>query len=339
MTKIAVLTAGHIHTPGFAENMKKRVAAGEIEIKGVYDQNKPVAEKWASFLGVPVLHCFTEALKDDSVKAVVITGTTAQHDHLAVSCAKAGKHMFIEKPLATTPAEAWRIYTAVKESGVIFQTGHFRRSEALNRFIKQEIDAGNLGTITRARHTNCHSGALGGWFDKEYRWFFQKDQGGGGGLMDLGCHSLDILVYWFGPVEKATAMLAPQNIKYSNIDEYGEAIVKHKNGVVSTFAGSWVDVSNPVILEVSGTEGHLHVQYGKLYYKSSRTKVAGADGKTPIDFSGLATGLPHAFDLFFEVLAGKQDKSVLVPIDDALNVALAMNAAYEGHRLGCWVNV
>ncbi len=268
-----------------------------------------------------------------------MSGRRRQHDGLVVAAARAGKHVFAEKPLATTGAEAQRIFTAIKESGVIFQTGHFMRSDPIHRFIKQEIEAGNLGVVTRARHSNCHSGAISGWFDKDYRWFFQKDQAGGGGFYDMGCHSVDILVHMFGAVAAATAALGPRTIKYPQIDEYGEGILRFKSGVIATVAGGWVDVANPVTCVVSGTEGHVAVVDGKVFYTSKKTKVAGADGKQAIEAGQLPEKLPGAFDLFFEVLAGKREKSCLIPIEDALNVALAMEAMYQGDRIGGWVKV
>lgn len=336
MARIGILTTAHIHTPNFVKRLKER---SDVQVAALWDPNPALAEKYSKELGCPIVDCYKKILADASIEAVVITGTTAQHDNLVVHAAQAKKNMFVEKPLATTAAEANRIYTAIKENGVLFQTGHFMRCDPLNRFIKQELDAGNLGTITRARHSNCHSGAMGGWFDKDYRWFFQKDQAGGGGFYDLGCHSVDILVYFFGPIESATAALAPKTIKYPQIDEYGEGLLKFKNGVLATVAGAWVDVANPVSCLISGTEGHLHVVDGKLFYTSQKTKVPGSDGRQPIDPAHFPAALPGPFELFFDVLAGKQDKSALIPIEDALNVARAMDAMYQADRLAQWVKV
>ena len=336
MAKVALLTTGHIHTPNFVKILRGRK---DVQVAGVYDPNPVLAEKYAGELGAPVLADAEAALGDPGIEAVIIAGTTAQHDGLAVRAALQKKHLFIEKPLATTAGEAGRIYTAVKEAGVIFQTGHFMRSEPVNRFIRQEIEAGNLGTITRARHANCHMGAMAGWFDKDYRWFFQKDQAGGGGFYDMGCHSADILVYFFGPIASATAALAPRNIKYSHIDEYGEGILQFKSGVLATIAGSWVDCANPVTHQIAGTEGHMMVIDGRLYYQSSKSKVGGADLKTPIDPKQFPPALPHAFTLFLDVLAGAQKADVLIPVEDALNVACAMEAMYTAHKIGGWVRV
>ena len=336
MARIGILTTAHIHTPDFIKRLKERP---DVQVAAVWDPDAALAKKFAGELGAPDAASADKILGDPSIEAVVITGTTAQHDGLVVAAARAGKHLFAEKPLATTAAEANRIFTAIKETGVLFQTGHFMRSNPIHRFIKREIDAGNLGTITRARHSNCHSGATSGWFDKDYRWFFQKDQAGGGGFYDMGCHSVDILVHFFGPIASATAALAPKTIKYPQIDEYGEGLVKFKNGVLATIAGGWVDVANPITCLIAGTEGHLVVVSGKVFYTSKKTAIPGADGKQPIDPAQFPAALPGPFDLFFDVLAGKQEKTCLIPIEDALNVCLSMDAMYQGDRLGQWVKV
>ena len=336
MKRIGILTTGHIHTPGFVRHLKERT---DIQVAALWDSNAALAEKYAKEFNLTPSKCYKDILNDKTIDAVVVTGTTAQHDNLAAAAANAKKHIFVEKPLATSSAEAYKIYTAVKENGVLFQTGHFLRGHSQYLFIKKEIEAGNLGTITRARHSNCHQGALAGWFDGDYRWFFLKDQGGGGGFNDLGCHSVDILVYLFGPIDSVTAVMAPKTIKYQNIDEYGEGLLKFKSGVIATAAGSWVDVTNPVNFLVSGTEGHITLMNGEIYYLSKKTSVPGADGKTPIDKSHFPAANPHAFNQFFDVLVGKTDKSVLIPIEDALNVTLAMEAMYLADKLGQWVKV
>ncbi len=337
MLKIGILTTAHIHTPNFVDRLKKMTS--EVHVAGLWEPNKALADKYSKELNCKVVATAEEILNDSSIPAVVISGTTGEHDGLVVKAAKAGKNIFVEKPLATTPTEANRIFTAVKEAGVIFQTGHFMRSDANFQFLKKEIDAGNFGTITRARHVNCHHGALGGWFDKDYRWFFHKAEAGGGGFYDLGCHSVDILNFLLGPIEEATCVLGPKNVKYQNIDEYGEGLLKFKNGVIASVAAGWLDIGNPANFALYGTQGFAWINGNDLYYKSEKSKVAGADGAKPIDKSVIGEGMPHAFNLFFDVLLGKRDKSVLISVEDALNVCRTMDAMYQGDKLGSWVKV
>ena len=334
--KLGILTVGHIHTPNFIKRLQERP---EIQVAGVYDPNPKLAAKCAGELNAPVVDTAAKILNDKSIDAVAILGTTVQHDDLIVPAALAGKHMFAEKPLAVTGPQANRMFRAIKDSGVTFQTGHFMRSNPKYRFMKQELDAVNLGTVTRVRGSNCHCGALAGWFDTDYRWFFDITQAGGGGFYDLGCHTLDIMTYLFGPVASATGAIGGQTIKYPNIDEYGEALLRFANGITGTLAAGWVDRRNPNEFEICGTEGHLQIHNGVVLYQSSKSKVPGADGSKPIDTKDMPAALPHAFDLFFDVLLGKASKADLVPVEEALHVSKAMEAIYLGDKIGSWVKV
>lgn len=336
MVRLGILSTAHIHMPNFVKVIKART---DVQVAGVYDPNPELAKKYGAELNAPVVDCACKILDDATIPAVMITGTTAQHNQLVVPAAQAKKHMFVEKPLAVTSEDANRMYAAIKKARVLFQTGHFMRATGMNRFIKQEIAAGNLGRITRARSSNCHSGAIGRWFDTDYRWFTEQDQAGGGGFYDLGCHSLDLLISLFGPVAEATGCIGGESVTYQNIDEYGEGMMRFKNGVIGTVAAGWVDVAHPVSLIISGTEGHMSVIHGQLWYKSAKSTVAGADHKQAIDPSVFPVNLAGPLDCFFDVLNDKADKSLLIPIEDSMNVAKTMEAMYQGNKLGAWVKV
>ena len=78
---------------------------------------------------------------------------------------------------------------------------------------------------------------------------------------------------------------------------------------------------------------------GQVFYQSGKSKVPGADGQKPLDSVHFPAALPHAFDLFLDVLAGAQKPEVLIPIEDALNVVQAMEAMYLGDKLAAWAKV
>jgi hypothetical protein len=79
-------------------------------------------------------------------------------------------------------------FTIISQNGA----GNMRSSPQA-QFIKREVAAGHLGAITRMRHTNGHSGALGGWFDTEWRWITEIVLASGGGLADLNLNILDAI--------------------------------------------------------------------------------------------------------------------------------------------------
>src|SRR4029450_13763343 len=130
---------------------------------------------------------------------------------------------------------------AIEKAGVLFQTGYFMRGDAKHQFLKQQVAAGAFGKITRVRGSNCHSGALGRWFDTEWRSMADPKIAGCGAFGDLGTHSLDILLWLFGEVEKVTAQLDTGTGAYGDCDETGEGILRFKSGTIGTLAAAWDD--------------------------------------------------------------------------------------------------
>ena len=119
-------------------------------------------------------------------------------------------------------SDANKMATAIEAAGVLFQTGYFQRGNPVHLFLRQEIQAGHFGKVTRVRHSNCHAGSLGGWFDTDWRWMADLTQAGVGAFGDLGTHSLDILMWLLGDVAQVTATVGVATARYGDCDEYGE---------------------------------------------------------------------------------------------------------------------
>ncbi|HEX9995863.1 MAG TPA: Gfo/Idh/MocA family oxidoreductase [Abditibacterium sp.] len=320
----AFLGVAHIHTPGFVSTIKKRE---DVSCKYVYDHDAARAAKNAEQLGATVADVDT-ILGDAEVTSIVICSETRHHVELATRAAAAGKHIFIEKPLAITGDDAKTIADAIEKAGVTFQTGFFQRGNAAMRFLKQEIEAGNLGTITRMRHTNCHQGALGGWFDTDWRWIADKNEAGGGGLADLGAHSLDIILWCLQPTcgkaVKFACTIGNATGRYgdlSQIDEWGSGLITFESGAIANVEGSWIDPKYSAPVEVHGTKGQILVHDGKVFYFSELVEGANGGEWTQLPESGA-----HAFDLFWDKLAG-QDVP-LVSIQEAAEESRVMHELY-----------
>ncbi len=321
----AFLGVAHIHTPGFIKLINNR---DDVSCKYVQDEDAARAQKRADELGAQVADIDT-ILADAEVTSVVICSETRLHVELVERAAKAGKNLFVEKPLATTEEAATRMASAIEAAGVVFQTGFFMRGDASNIFIKEQVEAGNLGTVTRMRYTNCHQGALGGWFDEEWRWIADKNEAGGGGFADLGAHALDIVLWCLGPtcgpVVKTAATLGNATGRYgdlSQIDEWGVGLVTFESGAVAVVEAGWVDPKYSAPVEVHGTQGQILVHGGKVFFYSEH--VEGADG-------GQWTDLPekrvNGFAAFWDKLAGKD--VALVSVQEATQESCVMAALYQ----------
>lgn len=329
MTNIALVGAAHIHTPGFIKRLNAR---SDVKVTAVWDHDRARAEKRAADLGAPVVQDAKVIWDDRATTGVVICSETDRHAPLVVAAAGAGKHLFVEKPLGLAAADAYGMADAIERAGVLFQTGYFMRGDPIHLFLREQIQAGAFGQITRYRQSNCHSGALRGLFDDEWAWMADPGQAGVGGFGDLGTHALDIMIWLMGEVESVTATLGMGTARYPNCDETGEGLLRFKNGVIGSLAAAWDDPAHPVSLLLSGTEGHATVFNNQLYFQSSH--VTGADGKTP--WTQLPAQWPHAFELFLDAVGGKPGVP-MVGAREAAYRSSVMAALYDAARQDAWV--
>ena len=336
MTNLAFIGCAHIHTPGFISNINRR--SDSVRVRYVWDHDHQRAVKRAAELpGSQVENNFDAILADATVSAVIVCTETNWHAGVVPQIAAAGKHVFVEKPLGFAGADALEMAAAIEKAGVLFSTGYFSRGDAKLRFVKEQIAKGAFGKITRARMSNCHSGALGGWFDGEWRWMADPTIAGCGGFGDLGTHVLDILLWLFGPVTQVTGQLDNGTARYTGCDETGEGMLRFESGVIATLAAGWDDVADPVRLIVSGTEGHAAIINNQLYFQSKH--VPGMDGSQPIRNAELPGPIPAGLDAFLDRVSGKSADAPLVGALEAAYRNQVMEAIYTGAKEGRWVTL
>ena len=194
--------------------------------------------------------------------------------------------------------------------------------------------AGHFGKISRVRASNCHNGSLGGWFDTEWRWMADPKIAGVGAFGDLGTHKLDILMWLFGGIASVAADIHPVTGRYGDCDETGEALLQFQSGIIGTLAAGWVDLEDPVTLQISGTQGHAVIVNGQLFYRSEM--VAGSDARKP--WTDLPPAPPEPMDQFLDAAGGAPNEPLVSPVEAAARVA-AMQAIYEAAREHKWVKV
>lgn len=322
MRSLAFIGCAHIHTPGFVDAVLKR----GIPVRGVWDQDPDRAQRTAEKLGAEI-HQLDAVLTDPAVDAVVITSETNHHLDLVKHVVAAGKPMFVEKPIGCSGHDAWAIARLVEDAGLPFHTGYRMRGSGPSQQIKRWIGEGKFGTITRARASICHSGALGGWFDGEWRWMADLSQAGVGAFGDLGTHGLDLLMWLLGDVELATGTLSMGTARYAGCDELGEGQLRFKSGAIGTLAASWDDVANPISLQIAGTAGHAWVLNDQLF-----AVIDGiSDGSSPLlDLPSVSGG----FDGFLDWCEGKPAE--FVSASEAASRDAVMEAMYRGAKHARW---
>ena len=334
MKTLGFLGVSHIHTPNFARHINER--GDQFRVKSVWDSQPERARIAAGHLPGAGLATVDAIVADAEIDAVIITSETSLHRELVEAAAAAGKHMFLEKPLAADPDDADAMRAAIERAGVIFQIGHFMRGYPQYRALKQLLDEGALGRITRVRHSNVHQGGIdglfdpgNGWYADGWMWMTDTEQAGVGGFGDLGAHSLDILMWLLGDVDMVTAQVDNLLGKYA-CDEYGEGMLRFANGAIGTLAAGWVDLLPTSPIFISGTQGVAYVDDGKLLVKS--LNLPGADGG---EWTDLPRALPHAFLLFLDALNGEDVP--LISAKEAADRTAVMSAFYRAAESNSWV--
>ncbi|MDA1045280.1 MAG: Gfo/Idh/MocA family oxidoreductase [Verrucomicrobia bacterium] len=327
MKRLALAGVTHIHTPGFVSMIKNDA---QLSVARVYDKNEVRARPVANDLGA-TLSTLEDIISDSTLDGIVICSETVLHRDLVRQLVAAGKPLFIEKPVGFSPDDSRKIADLIEHSGVIFQTGYFMRSDSVHIYLKSAIARGAFGTVTSISMSTCHAGAIHGIFDSDYRWMAETKTCGYGGFGDLGFHALDIMMWLMGPVESVIATTGVTLGKYPKIDEYGQGLLRFKDGAIGHLRAGWVSPQNPNTVEISGTEGHARVTNGKLYLNSPHIK--GAEGEAP--WTDLPAALPHAFRNFLDHVQGKT-KNALIPIREASQVDIVMGAFYKSVQTGTW---
>jgi predicted dehydrogenase len=336
---LAFVGCAHIHTPGF---IKLLVGLGpSVRVKYAWDHDPAKSTHRAAEMGAAVASDLGQILGDPEVVAVVICSETNRHRELVLAAAAAGKHIYAEKPLGITAKDSREMADAIGKAGILFTTGYFMRAMPQHIFLVDQVRKGAFGKITRLSGSNCHNGSLGGWFDdkpdkpwENWRWMADPAVAGVGAFGDLGTHMLDIMMLLGGDVDSVSAETRVVTGRYGSCDEAGEALLRFKNGIIGNLAASWVDVADPVTLQVSGTEGNAAVVRGELFFKSSH--VEGADGKSA--WTDLPKGDPAPLEQFVNALGGHKGVP-LVPVREAAERVAVMEAAYASARAGSPVRV
>jgi predicted dehydrogenase len=200
--------AGIFHLEGYAEEPRAKVVA----LAGL---DTPRCEQLAAKFGVAEIYRDYQDLLDKA-DVDVVSIAVPNHLHLPVTLAalKAGKHVLVEKPLARHAAEAEEMVAAAEKAGLILAVSFTRRYRADMLVLRKHIEAGGLGDIYYAKAYWMRRSGIPGMGS----WFTSKELAGGGPLIDLGVHVLDMALWLMDNPKVKTASAAT----YSKIGPQGK---------------------------------------------------------------------------------------------------------------------
>jgi predicted dehydrogenase len=222
----------------------------EIKLVACYTRTEAKRLEFARKYGCRAAASYDEILQDFSIEAIV--NTTPNHEHLETTrlAARAGKHVFLDKPIANTVADGAAIAEACRAAGVVLALGNQRRRESHFRWIKAEIDAGRFGKLIQAEG-NISRDRLGR-IDLS-SWRYTAEGMPGGVLLQIGIHYVDVLEMLMGPAVRVTARLGHLVLPGDNPD-IANMILEHENGAMSNLAASYASASEYYMLNVYGKE-------------------------------------------------------------------------------------
>lgn len=265
MVKLALLSFWHVHAQDYARQAKEHP---DTEIVAVWDEDPDRGKAAAEKLETVYYEQLDEVLALPEVEGVIVTTPTAAHRDVIIQAANAGKHIFTEKVLAATLKECNEIAAAVKENGVKLTVSLPRLNDQYTLAIQNLLEQGILGNITLVRTRLSHHGATKGWLPEH---FFNKEQCGGGAMIDLGCHPMYLARLFLGQMPvNVTARYGFLTGK--DVEDNAVSLLTCADGAIGVVEAGFVNAHSPFSIEVHGTEGTalFSSHEGKLLVRSNQ---------------------------------------------------------------------
>lgn len=228
--------------------------SGRLHIVSCFTRSGDKRRAFAAKYGCEAAPSYEALLADRRIEAIVNTTPNNVHLETTRAAAEAGKHVFLDKPIANTIADARGLTAACRHAGVVLALGYQRRRETHFRWIRQRIDTGEFGRLVNAE-ANISRDRLGK-IDLT-SWRYTADGMPGGVMLQIGIHYTDVLEYLMGPVVAVTGRLAQLVLPGDNPD-VASMVLEHENGALSTLNASYASASEHYVMNVYGTEASAY---------------------------------------------------------------------------------
>ncbi|HEV2978639.1 MAG TPA: Gfo/Idh/MocA family oxidoreductase [Casimicrobiaceae bacterium] len=248
--------------------------SGKLRIAACYSRSDEKREAFAGKYGCRPATRYEEILNDNSIEAIV--NTTPNNAHLETACAAAlaGKHVFLDKPIANTVADGRTIAAVCRKAGVVLAIGYQRRRESQFRWIRERIDGGAFGKLINAE-ANISRDRVGK-IDLG-SWRYTADGLPGGVMLQIGIHYIDVLEYLIGPVNAVSGMVAQLVLPGDNPD-VASLVMEHENGALSTVNASYASASEYYVMNIYGKEASAYYDL----HQGLRFLKRGTDRSEPV---------------------------------------------------------
>lgn len=342
MKKISLLGTGLI---GAFYTMSLHAHRRKDVIHTVCSASESSAREFAMKYDIPnYTASIKEAVEDNETEVVIVALPNYLHRDAILMACQAGKHVLCTKPLALNAAEAKEVLDAVEKAGVFH--GYLEDLVYTPKTLKaiDMVNNGSCGRILWTRSREAHSGP-------HSAWFWDKKQSGGGALVDLGCHCIEIGRNFIGKDIKPVEVIcwAETQVKPIEAEDHAIALIKYENGAVSQIEVSWnfrggMDLRD----EVSGTEGTIRLDHWlrtgfEVFTTGSTDKYVSEKSESdagwlfPVGDEVHALGYPHMFTDMLDALENKRQPRET--FYDGYVVNAIMDACYRSAKSKKWENI
>ena len=226
----------------------KRTSKLEIAYCFTRSEEKRIA--FAQKYGCTAAQSYEEILKDASIEGIINTTPNNIHLETTQKAAEAGKHIFLDKPIANTISDAKKITEVCEEAGVVLSVGYQRRRESHFRWIREQIDAGNFGKLVQGEGNISRDRA--GKIDLS-SWRYQAAGMPGGVMLQIGIHYTDVFAYLMGPIVAVSACSAQLVLPGDNPD-VANLLLEHENRAISMLSASYASASEYYLMNIYGKQ-------------------------------------------------------------------------------------
>ena len=228
--------------------------SGKLQIVACYTRSAQKRQAFAAKYGCRAAPNYEAMLEDRGIEAIVNTTPNNVHMETTRGAAAAGKHVFLDKPIANTVADARSLTAACRKAGVVLALGYQRRKESHFRWVRKQIDDGVFGRLVNAE-ANISRDRLG-QFDLN-SWRYTAAGMPGGVMLQIGIHYVDVLEYLMGPVKAVNGRFAQLVLPGDNPD-VASLVLEHENGALSTLNACYASASEYYLMNIYGKEASAY---------------------------------------------------------------------------------
>lgn len=340
MAKLCILGGGFIGR-FYAESLIGRRGKDTVEV--VFSRSEATVQGFA--IDYNITHATTnmeEAVKNTAADLVIVALPNFQHEEAVNLCVKHKKAVLCTKPLGRNAAEGYRMMKAVEEAGIF--AGYLEDLCYTPKFLKslKSVKDGAIGRVLWAKSRETHPGP-------HSDWFWDKNFAGGGAILDMGCHCIEIARNFIGKDIKPVEVMcwADTQVKPIEAEDHAIGLVKYENGAIGQFEASWtfrggMDLRD----EVMGTEGTIWINSWLRTGFEMFTSGEGGDGyvvekaeksdgwQFPVGDEAHELGYPNMFiDMFDAFEKGEQPQETFY---DGYIVNAIVDAAYKSAETKKW---